>query len=79
MSKYASFRQGGAVHPGREYELTRSLISGTECGSRRKHVWLWKTSDLLPWLLFNTQKLETSSTSEGVKKLQFPAAGSNVK
>jgi len=82
MSKYATialFRQGGAVHPGREYEITCSLISGIECSSRKKHERLWKTSDLLPWLLFNKQNLKTSSIREAVKKLQFPAAGSDVK
>ena len=46
---------------------------------QKKHERLWKISDLLPWLLFNKQNLKTSSISEAVKKLQFPAAGSNVK
>lgn len=81
MSKYvtiALFRQGGAVHPGRKNEITCSLVSGTERGIRKKHAWLWKTSDLLPWLLSNKQSLKSSSVSEGVKKLEFPAVGGNA-
>ena len=80
MSKYvtiALFRQGGAIHPGRKNEITCSL-SAIEGGSRKKHTWLWKTSDLLPWLLFNKQNLKTSSVGEGVKELEFPTVGANA-